>query len=75
MCVARMCSTHVCSTHVCSALFGAFLFRTRPRREIFLCDVVWSEKKKHTMIKLGCGPKDSTPVKFTYSFAVLIKLE
>ena len=61
---------------MCVARFLLHFFSVHDRDVKFFYGTLFGVKKKtHTMIKLGCGPKDSTPVKFTYSFAVLIKLE
>ena len=61
---------------MCVARFLVHFFSVHERDiKSFFKTLFGVKKKKHTMIKLGCGPKDSTPVKFTYSFAVLSKLE
>ena len=63
-------------------LFGTFLCRARPRCEIFYATLFGGRENKHgiqffflSWFKLGCGPQDSTPVKFFYSFPVFSKLE
>ena len=60
---------------MCVARFLVHFFSVHERDMKSFFKTLFGVKKKNTMIKLGCGPKDSTPVKFTYSFAVLSKLE